>query len=335
MGSTRVLIPPVLVGISTFLGCICWYCLCTDHYAVHVYKWASASHFGSRCGNIQETQAKGAALRRSLWRSDELCMLKRCVVLAEVDNSDISSSHKPSVIQRLVGGGVGVLCKDAFGMEKWWVVLPSVDALLFHSYRAFNRLKILTLVIILIVCYTSETFLDAVTIYFSFFSNLHTLVVFLITQYLNCILLFSLIWNTGFVCKHVFSLNVKFRCFNFVPLSQIDISRMSFFEWMGSLMSQDEQTCISLGVLAVGPPNGYGDVWLGHVTGCRKTSQSCFRGRIWRSFHGICSHTQILLMHVWIRAHAHQSSCLPAKLEPCCTQNWKANYKMQDFWHIL
>lgn len=49
-------------------------------------------------------QAKGAALRRSLWRSDELCMLKCCIVLAEVDNSDISSTHKPSLIKRLVGG---------------------------------------------------------------------------------------------------------------------------------------------------------------------------------------------------------------------------------------
>lgn len=51
------------------------------------------------------TQAKGAAPRCSLWRNDELCMLKRCDVLAEVDNGDISSTHKPSVIG--VGGGRG------------------------------------------------------------------------------------------------------------------------------------------------------------------------------------------------------------------------------------
>lgn len=66
-------------------------------------------------------------------------MLKRCDVLAEVDNSDISSSHKPSVIQRWGGGGVGALCKDAFGMEKWWVVLPMP---LLHYCSAHTELVI-------------------------------------------------------------------------------------------------------------------------------------------------------------------------------------------------
>lgn len=84
-----------------------------------VYTQASASHFGSQCGNIHGTQARGAALRCSLWRSDELGMLKRCLVLAEVDNGDISSTHKLSVI----GAWGGALCKTAIGMEKWWVVL--------------------------------------------------------------------------------------------------------------------------------------------------------------------------------------------------------------------
>lgn len=60
------------------------------------------------------TQAKGAALRRSLWSSDELCMLKRCHVVAEVDNGDISSTHKPSVI----GVWGGALCKTAIGDGK-------------------------------------------------------------------------------------------------------------------------------------------------------------------------------------------------------------------------
>lgn len=69
-----------------------------------VYRRASASHF-SQCGNIHATQTRAAAPGRSLWRSDELCMLKRCVVLAGADNGDISSSHKPSVIQCLGSGG--------------------------------------------------------------------------------------------------------------------------------------------------------------------------------------------------------------------------------------
>lgn len=121
-------------GNLFFLACICWYCLCTEHYAMDVYRRASASHFSSQCGNIHATQAKGAALTCSLWRSDELCMLKRCIALAEVDNGDISSSHKPSVIPCLVGWGGGR--RKMVGCAPESSVYPFT--LLLHPYWSFQ-----------------------------------------------------------------------------------------------------------------------------------------------------------------------------------------------------
>lgn len=100
-----------------------------------VYRRASASHFGSRCGNIHETQAKGAAHGGAT-----SCACSRCGVLAEVDISDISSSHNSSVIRCLVGG---VLLKMLLGWKSGGLCsgVSAVDlfsALLFYAYSDFN-----------------------------------------------------------------------------------------------------------------------------------------------------------------------------------------------------